>query len=36
MDATNAVDELLDAIAGAIADLEPKERIMVLCTVSDR
>ena len=35
MDATNTVDELLDAIVDAIADLELKEQIMVLCTVSE-
>lgn len=35
MDATNAVNELLDAIADAIADLDLKERIMVLCTVGE-
>ncbi|MBR3387509.1 MAG: hypothetical protein IKG84_04675 [Bacteroidales bacterium] len=35
MDATNAVDELLDYIADAAADLDPRERVMVLCTVSE-
>ena len=35
MDATNAVDELLDHIADAIADLELKEQVMVLCTVGE-
>ena len=35
MDATSAVDELLDHIADAIADLDPKEQIMVLCTLGE-
>lgn len=35
MDVTNAVDEILDCIIDAIADLEPKERIMVLCTIAE-
>ena len=34
-DATNAIDEILDCIAGATADLEPNEQIMVLCTIAE-
>ena len=34
-DATNAIDEILDCIIDAIAVLEPKEQIMVLCTIAE-
>ena len=35
MDARNAVDKLLDYIADTIADLDPNEQVMVLCTLSE-